>query len=243
MMMMMGRFAIMVLLGACGRVGFDPSHTGGPGGDGGGGGDGTMTGDGSSGSSVAYVGLFTMQMQTAAPSPFTFNAAAAQAGDLIVMQISCNGSISPPSITAPGWTFTEVGARASSAVKRISTDAFAAIAPDTATATFSATLGNGCDLQILSEEFANVAAGSISAVDAIANAVGTCATTVTTARADDTIWLGCAGASAGSPTSGYTLINGFEEYRVTTDPAGTLESPSLSGGSTAMVTVMAIAPQ
>jgi hypothetical protein len=236
---MMGRLAIVLAAtSACGRIGFDSA---GPVA-----GDATSDGalpDGGMASRAGYVGAFATQMQPGASTPFTFPAAAARAGDLVLFQVVCmNGSYGPSTITAPGWTITAVGQRAGSPVREVGVDSFAAIAPDTAPATFTVTFGS-CDLTVFAEEFANVAGGSLGAIDVVANSVGSCTTSITTMHANDTIWAACSGALVGNATPGYTAINNSEEYRITDDPTGTVESPLLTGTSTSGFTVIAIAPR
>jgi hypothetical protein len=237
---MLGRFALLLALGACGRLGFDSIGKGIVSTDDGG---GSNSEDASADDGATRVSSFAaIDLPTAVP-PYTFTAAATNVGDLVVFQIACNGAPGPSAISSPTWAVTGVGVRAASPVREVAVDTFAAVAPDTATTTFMVTFNSSCQLTIYAAEFANVAGVSLASIDTVVNAFGTCTGSVTTVHASDTIWEACSGGTVSNPTPGYTLDSATDQYRVTNDPAGSIETPTLGGASTALMTLMAIAPQ
>ena len=237
---MLPRFVLLLALGACGRLGFEGIEATGDGR-----GSSSPDGNGSGSNDAATRANYVSSIVVSPPmglSSYGFTATATNPGDLVVFQIACNGAPGPSMLVSPTWTVTGVGQRSSSPVREVGVDSFAAIAPDTATASFTATFNSGCILTIYGAEFSNVAGGSLASIDAVENLFGTCNGSVTTTNANDTIWEACSGGADGNPTPGYTLSGGGE-YRVTSDPDGTVEMPTLGGGSVSLMTVMAIAPQ
>jgi hypothetical protein len=231
--------AFLVISG-CGRIHFDEIH-------------GMLddaatrdvaTGDGSG--AVAAVKSFVGRGNNSGGLTDSFVAQAEHAGDAIVIHATCSvtsGTATGVIVTAPNWTLVQLdpiaGMGGSIGIWGAS---LVAIAPDTAPATFSVTWsipGAGCELVTeLGYEFTNNdPAGGSTTFSSHATTLGgnRCAATLTTANANDAVFAACStsngqvtaldpGFSAG-PTDG---VGDAAEYRVTSDPAGTVESISIS---------------
>lgn len=226
----MGRCLLLVLT-ACGRIGFD-SSSGLPSGDGGSGG----SGDGST-SAISYVQPILQHLGTSGASE-TFPIQAMHAGDAVVMMVGCAGSNAPTAIvvSAPGWVFTALSPLTLEPPAQIAGASFGAIAPDTAQATVSVSwTAANCNRgkSALADEFTGTdPTGGTTTFEAHAQAVGggNCTTSVTTGAARDAVWGACyAGTMVSGVGPGYTMgasdgIGDFTEYKLTADPAGTAES-------------------
>jgi hypothetical protein len=229
-------FALVALLsGACGRLDFgdltdgnNPIHDA-----------TTSTGGGSDAATMAaapvYRGAVASNL-TASGSGVEFQGAIAQAGDLVLFQLTCNDIPGTPTISAPGWTFSDAATAEHSGVKDEGVASVQAVAPAAGEVNFTITAS--CTLTAEGVEFTN------ATVDVGANLIGTnaCSTSLTTTQANDTIWFACIGAT-GAATPGYTLIDTQSEYRQTTDPASTDEQLVMSGGGYSFMTAIALAPR
>jgi hypothetical protein len=228
---------VLVACVACGRVNFDPR--------GGGDGGGDDSGDGPGSQAVAWAGTF-VAAQTNGTNVTTFGGQAHAPGNVVVVHAACDGAASPTavSLTAPGWTFTQIASIAGVSSKWGT--AFTAIAPDTAPATFTVTWVTGScsgNMNEVGDEFAN--ADTTTPVDAVdmMGGGGDCQGMVTTTRAGDAIWAACStggtttGTGPGYTKSGDDAHDDWSEYKLTTDPAGTVETAtfvSASGGGHVM---------
>ena len=208
-------------LAACGRVGFsnrvgdlDATHT--------------TTADGSP-LAIAYVQPFA-QRHPGSTTIDTFPAQAVAASDAIVMQVSCAGSGTPSavSVTAAGWTFTQLGGITGTVANGLWSATLVAFAPDTAmTAVSVSWTVSDCNVgkAELADEFANV--DSTIGFDAyvVVAGMGNCTGDVTTVHADDAMWGACfSSTSLLDVGAGYTkgaddLGGDWAEYKLTTDPA------------------------
>ena len=218
--------AALLGLAACGRVGFDARTA-----------SDAMVADAAADGArdaalapVSYVGVFAARHPGAGATD-TFTAAAGAAGDTIVILVACSDATAPTSVTltAPGWTFALLDALAGSPTTQLYVASFHAAAPDTANATFTVTWsGSTCQVgkAELGDEFANVAA-----IDAhtIGGGNGACSAQLATGHANDAIWGACFDATSITAVGpGYTkgADNGggdWSEYKLTADPAGTIE--------------------
>jgi hypothetical protein len=184
---------------------------------------------------IAYVGPFAGRDVQAA-STDSFPIAASSAGDAVVLMVGCSG-LAPPTISvgAPGWTFEQFGVVAGSPSSRHYASVFGAIAPDTSKVMMTIDIANGCgeSLIALGDEFANTdPTGGPTTFEQVAQTSGstnTCVTMLTASSARDAIWAACYGSGAVTgPGHGYTLsaTNGLgdsAEYKLTTDPTGTVQ--------------------
>jgi len=238
-----GRFALLSLLAACGRVGFEADHPT----------AGDAAGDASDGaaSGIAYVGAVAQQYPgMGATDAFTLQATAA--GDAIVMMVACAGSGTPTAVTvtAPGWTFVSLDPVTTDSAAQISAASFAAVAPDTAPATISvAWTSTNCNRgkTEVADEFTRTASSPIDA-HAAAQGTGNCTTSVTTGHAGDAVWAACYSATMLTATGagfmlGATDSHGdYAEYELTADPAGTAEQISFTNSNGFVVVAAALAP-
>jgi hypothetical protein len=238
--------------GACGRVGFGIENSDIGANDGGPMTDGSKLGDGAPAGPIRYAGSFAKQSSALASDTYLFTAAAVAAGDLVVIQVGCNATGGGTyAITAPNWDFEPLGAEFGATVKEIGARTFAAIAPDTAPMMFSVTAGQNCLLEIIGDEFGNVAPGGLTAaIDSHADAIGqaSCSAQLTTVHANTVVWAACTGglglgaAEAGFTTTTATPDGDFGEYEQTADPGGTNETVTIAETSTSLMSVVAIAP-
>jgi hypothetical protein len=142
-----------------------------------------------------------VQQATGSGSGESFPAQAQAAGDAIVMQVACTDGASPSdsvtvTVTAPKWTFTQLGKVEHSGSTQYAATFFA-IAHDTATANFDVTWnGTGCSVSKdeLADEFSIAdAAGRKFTVDASSTTAGNgnCTRTVTAGPATGAVWAAC----------------------------------------------------
>ncbi len=186
----MGRALCVSVLAlvSCGRVDFDPPGDGGT--------------DAGPSAPIAWVKVFAAHSAMPGSGIDQFQAAAARAGDAIVVHVYCTSNSAPTGVTlvAPNWTFTEVGSFSGSMTDTDYIASFAAIAQDTTTATFDVSwAGNPhCNfVDELGDEFANAdATGGTTTFDAhdeALGATGDCGATLTPGRAGDMVWAACSG--------------------------------------------------
>jgi hypothetical protein len=224
---------------SCGRIGFDLSPQ--PiGGDGGGTSDQAMAGQ------LTWVRPF-VGMSHPNFQQVQLGAQAFTAGDAVVLVVTCDNIATAPTavtVTAPGWTFTQLAPIYGNATYG---STFAAIAPDTAptTVTVSWTAAQQCgNGTVLGDEFTNNdPTGGTVTFDAHNETFtnGDCLGTVTAGHANDMVWAACAGTGMvlGIPAD---YIRGADDgtgdecvHKLTTDPASTVESVMLNAnGATAM---------
>lgn len=227
-----------VLATGCGHIGFDTiGAPGGGGTDAPGGGDsgGPPTG------AVAYVAPAGAHFRVMGGTQ-TFALQAVQAGDAIVMFVACSGAQIPSTatVTASGWTFTALGPVTGSSSSQLWMQTLGAIAPDTASAQVTVTLvGSNCNrgTSALADEFANV--DPVMPFDAHAETTGSgnVSGTITTAHAGDAVWGACyTGSMLTAVGAGFTKgaddANGdWSEYKLASDPLGTVETVTFTNGA------------
>jgi hypothetical protein len=129
---------------------------------------------------------------------------------------------------------------------------FGAIAPDAGAATFTVTWGATCQRRIaLGDEFSG-AASDARAFDAhvAASGSGACATTITTASADDAVWAACySTAGVTAPGAGFAkgaddAFGDWTEYALAADRAGTpIDVTFAVSAPTFIVTAATIRPR
>jgi hypothetical protein len=239
----------VVAIAACGRIGFDSVSPGG--GDGGGPlGDTGSKGDGAPAAIMHQSGFGSV------PGPGRTEfipLQASAAGDAVVIMIGCAGNNEPTaaSMSAPGWTFTQlVGVNGGAPGPWAAT--FGAIAPNAnaTTATGVFTVQSTCQgsMAYVGDVFSNTdQSGGSMTFDGTggANGGGNCDGTVVTGSADETIWAACMAAMVTGAGPGYMQSQGGgvgSEYEMTTVPAGTtVDAPFVSSGTNVMM-VVAIRP-
>jgi len=237
----------LVLVSACGRIDFeargsasDAAHD-----------DGTAVGP------VSWVKTFVETGGGNPTLPYTFTASAT-AGDAVVLQVFCASNNAPTGVTlaAPGWTFTQLGAIVGSTASGYWGTSFGAIAPDAAPATFTVTWPGATPCNFIDElgdEFAGAApSGGAATFDAHAELIssGECTTTLTTRDANEAVWAACTINTVISVGAGYTKSaddsdGDWSEYRLTADPANTVEAVEFVTVNTTddyVVTAVAIKP-
>jgi hypothetical protein len=195
----------------CGRVGFDPPATS----------DATHGG-------IVHVGAFVAR-DPGGGTGDSFQAAASAGGDTIVLQVVCRGPApSAVSLNAPGWSFVHHGSILGSPSVGLYGAIFSAIAPNANPTTIDlAWTGTTCDGQTeLGDEFSGVGAVANTSAN---ESTGNCLGQVQLDAADGAVWAACTSLQnvlAVGP--GYTKSaddsNGdWTEYKLTQDPAGTVE--------------------
>jgi hypothetical protein len=162
-------------------------------------------------------------------------------GDLMLFQVSCDGSFpsTTVSLSAPGWDFVQVGATFTTPGNTPWAANYTATVPSTDSVTVTAAWSKpNCTpgSVILGDEFAN------AVVDVLvgSGANQACSATVETGAVDDAVWAACSGGSLPGVGSGYTPGandgNGdLSEYKLTADPAGTGELAAFPNGTQSYV--------
>lgn len=244
----MGRLLLLCLLAACGRIGFADQARGDATGLPDAARDGQGSGSGSA-SAITYVGA-PVQRLGPMGSTDSFTLQAARAGDVLVFMLGCAGSQAPSGITisAPGWTFTRLSPMTTDPPAQIYAASFGAIAPDTAAVTASITWASStCNRG--KTEIADELANATLDVHAEASGTGNCTTTITTGAANEAVWAACYAATmATAPGTGFTMsasdgIGDFAEYKLTTDPASTPETVTITNPNGFVVVAATLAPR
>jgi hypothetical protein len=253
-------FLLCLVVGACGRLGFEPAAH-----------DGSAvasidtsaasdaTDDGADGANAAAIAFVGSPIQHTGPmgASDTVTLQATNAGDALVFLVACAGSQTPTGVTiaAPNWAFTPLSPLTLNTVGQVYAASFGAIAPDTAAVTLTINwASSNCNRgqSTLADELTNVdPTGSTTTFDAHeqASGAGDCTTSVTTGNANDAVWAGCyAATSVTAPGAGYTksaadTVGDFAEYKLTTDPAGTVETPTFTNPNGFVISAVTIKPR
>jgi hypothetical protein len=218
---------------ACGRIGFTPMSADAP-------------------PALTWSGSLLASQARAVSTTAGFQITPSHQGDAILLHVACDGAATATTVTAsaPGWTFVQLGTLVGLATKWGA--AFGATAPDTALTTVTVTWNITCNgIDALADEFANVdPAAPFDAFD-IASGQGSCAAALTTASAGDAIWAACSsggtlvGADPGYIKAGDDTNDDWSEYKLTTDPAGTVETATFAAQppGTFVMTTVALKPR
>ncbi len=143
----------------------------------------------------------------------------------------CTSNTAPTavSLTAPGWTIMPIGPLAGSAANTDWVASFGAIAPDTASATFTVTWTGTPRCQFMDElgdEFTNAIAFDAHAETFGAD--GDCTASLTTGATGEAVWAACSGnvsaSGAGFIKAADDTQDDWSEYRITNAAAGTPRS-------------------
>lgn len=246
----MGRLLLLCLLVACGRLGFDDASHG----------SGSAADASADGSTISdAIAFVASPIQHTGPKAAvdTVMFQATHAGDALLILVACASAQQPTAVTlsAPNWAFTPLSPLTANTAGQVYAASFGAIAPDTAAVTLSISwTSSSCNRgqSALGDELANVdPTGSTTTFDnhAEASGAGNCATTVTTGNANDAVWSGCyAATSVTAPGAGYTksaadMVGDFDEYKLTTDPMGTMESVSFTNPNGFVISAVTIKPR
>ena len=242
---------LLVLAAASGRIGFDQStNTSG---------DGPVTGSDARGSDAAANGsdgsgggmglaweqAFAGHVGSMSSNTDTFTAQAKRSDDAIAIVVFCDSqAVNTIAVTAPGWSFRNLGGVSGNPWGSFET--LGAIAPNTQAATFTVTVtttsGTCSEIIELADEFSgNADDGGTMTFDDVnqaGGASGTCNDSISTGHAGDVVWAACiASCSTNSPASGYTRgamagTCAMSEYKLTSDPINTNETPSFTSNVT-----------
>lgn len=182
----------------------------------------------------------------------SFTARARAKGNAVVLHVSCAGSAvaTAVSVSAPGWTFMQLGSVAASTSSTLSAATFVAIAPDAQdTAVAVSWWGSGCDdgKSEVGDEFATTdPAGGAITFDGwnTTRGSGDCIGSVTTGHAGDAVWAAC-GTTGTITAVGPGFIQGAGDdaghraaYAITPDPRDTVESVRFSNSNAPYVLSM-----
>jgi hypothetical protein len=242
------RALAVVALAACGRIGFGNAS---PGGD-----DGGLLVDTGSGGDGATTPIVHRSGFGAAPGPGRTEfipLQASAAGDAVVVMLGCAGNNMPTAATmsAPGWTFTEL-INVNGSPTGPWAAAFGAIAPDanatTGTGVFTVSSTCQSTMSYVGDVFSNTdPAGGMMTFDGTGGGYGTdnCNAAVITGSAGETIWAGCFGGTITAAGQGYTPSQSGpvgSEYEATTAPASTMVDASFVSTGAYVITIIAIRP-
>jgi hypothetical protein len=185
----------------------------------------------------------------------SFMASAANAGQVVVIHLFCQNAVAPNSVTltAPGWAFLQIAPITGMAATQFWATSVFAIAPDTTSATFAVTWTAAQNCSFVGElGDAFTGADPLSPIDAHFELAGTgngCPGSVTTQHAGDAIWSACTANKVMATGVGFTKSaddqdGDWSEYKLTSDPANTIESATfgITAGAPFVVTSVAIRP-
>ncbi len=206
---------------------------------------------------VHPVKVFVQQSVSSSSSTGTFTTSATNAGDVIAIQAAAAAGTLPTSvtITASGWTFTQItpGSGVTTWPTVAAAASFCAIAPNTASVTFTATFSGGAtftDISIIGQEFSgNDGASAAAACEAGNSAIATSGSptvNVTPLNANDAIW-GATQDTATAVGTGFTKgaddsAGDWTESKTLSGGAGTPVMVSFTGGPGYIIQAIAIKP-
>ncbi len=241
-----------VLATACGRIGFTPPKPD------------ALTDveadaslDGTSGDPPAMISWLQpfVQRHRGSGTSDSFTAQAG-AGHAVVMQVACatGGTPSSVAVSAPGWNFRPIDPLFNSPTQGVWAATFGAMSPSASSVTVSVVWAvSDCvgGIAELGDEFANAEpAGGAMTFDAHVQTLGTgnCTATVTTGYPNEAVWGACLAVAVTGVGSGYTLgandsAGDLSEYKLTTDPAGTLEVVTFANPAAFVMSVVTIKPR
>ena len=239
----MARLAWLATVAACGRVGFSAQADGGA--------DAVAATDGPA-AKIAWMGSFA-QIGAATVASFQFTPHAA--GNALVLHVECNYPTAPTvTVSSPTVTFVPLSALFGSTTTNLWAASYGAIATGEVSTQVNLTWSVICGAQVvLGDEFANTdPTGGAVTFDNHAEAqasTGDCTGTAVTRNADDAVWAACTagaditGVSAGYTKAGDDAAGDWSAYKVTTDPAGTAETPTFTGAAGYVLTLVTIKPR
>jgi hypothetical protein len=231
---------------ACGRLGFDAARVG-----------ADAAPDANADAQhvpIAYVQPFIARHPGAGAND-TFTIQALAADDMIVFQASCSDTTMNPAsiaVSAPGWTWLALDPITGDPATMLWSATFAARAPDTTPATMTvAWASTACNVGKgeLADELAGVASVGLAST---VHGTNDCTGTINTEGANEAVWGACFTATALVAVGpGYTKGaddggGDWAEYKITTDPASTVETVSFTNAAVgyvlSMITLRPAAP-
>ncbi|HEY6249134.1 MAG TPA: hypothetical protein VI685_04190 [Candidatus Angelobacter sp.] len=193
---------------------------------------------------------------TSGISSMTFTLQATNANDAILFGVGCNatgGTPSAVSLSATGWTFTQLSGITGNATNGFMAS-FIAIAPNTTsvTATLSWTVsGSNCSgfQNVLADEFSgNDTTGGATTADAHSQATGSsgCSLSVTPANANDGVWFAC-NDSVTNVTGSYSKggddgAGDWTEFTILSGGSGVAQSAGFTSSGTMVILGATIKP-
>jgi len=199
---------------------------------------------------LGWVATF-VQHQAGTGTSDKFNAHAVAAGDAIVLEVGCSANTQPTgvTVTAPGWTFTQLSSLVGTTAIQRYAASFGAIAPNTSPIDVTVTWNvSNCDIgrTELGDELAfNDPTGGTTTFDGHVEAtgMGDCTATLLTSHADDALWVACvSSASLTAPLPEFVKSDDdgagdWAGYRLARDPAGTAEPVGFTNGTNSFALV------
>jgi hypothetical protein len=245
--------AVLIVLAGCGRIGFEQARDGSVVG---GVDDAVDTSTGGSSAAIQYVKPFAERH----PGPGgadTFTAQASAAGDVVILQVGCGDNTTmgtSVTVTATGaWTFqrTLMGTLPLAQYNALSADTFYAVAPDAQATSVTVMWNSPCGIgtSVLADEFANV--DTTAPIDRAGQGglSGNCNGGVLTQFANAAAWAACFSATAvGGIPAGYNpgANNGGGDraaYKLTMDPAQTVETATFPNSSDYVISNVTLKPR
>jgi hypothetical protein len=230
----------------CGRIGFDDHAASGD--------AAPALGDATTALPIAWRRTLVAINQLTAASTDTFTVTPVATGDAVVVHTTCPSGFPPTAVTlsAPGWSFAQIGPITGNTTAGLWTSSFGATAPSTAAATWTVqwTDSSACGTLItIADEFANVGhTGGAITFDAHDEAVGSsdCVTSLTTGYDAEALWGACTSRTAlVAVEAGYTKAGDdgsgdWSEYRIASDPAGTDEQITFTNATGTYFAITAV---
>ena len=211
---------------------------------------------------IAHTKVFAQQAGSSSTSTFTFTASANAANEAVVVGVNCVSSTGATSVslTAPGWAFTQLGDITFTGAS--SGAAFGAISPNTTSATFTVTwagAGSCTFHREMGDEFSGTdTTGGTTTFDCVTTCSGgsnnahstngSCSVGVTTGSANEAVWGVCwpsnsvTGVGSGYNPGANDSQGDQAEYKLTEDPAGTLETVNFTSTTTFNALAVTIKP-
>lgn len=202
---------------------------------------------------VSYVKSIVQADDTTSLNTQSFTASASNAGDAIVVLVACGVTGTPLTVTltATGWTFTQLGGINTGVVSgstNVFSALFVAIAPNTSSTTFTVTwqnVGGFIEHTALGDEFTgNDQTGGLATFDNFGSSFsagsGNPSIDIVPFNNNDAVWMGTVdGASSAGTIGGNTATKGSDDgsgditqYFVLSGGAGTKVTCSITGSNT-----------
>jgi hypothetical protein len=242
------RALALVPLVACGRIGFEPSVT-----------DAQVDAsvDAAVDAAVDAPAVVSragtvLASEAGSSTTATFPLVAIAAGDVLLLHTACDNAVvaTAATVSAPGWTFVQVGSVMGTAPKWGAL--FGATVPNTTPVTITITWNVTCVvIDGIADEFANADPTPPYDAYSVASGTGNPQGNVQTNSANDLIWAACSsggtlvGVGAGYTKAADDTHDDWSEYKLTTDPAGTVETATFTAAPAGMfvITTVALKPR
>jgi hypothetical protein len=206
---------------------------------------------------ITHVKVFVQQSVTSSSSTATFTIAATNANDAVCIQAAAAATTLPTgvTITASGWTFTQISPASGMTtwISVVSAASLCAISPNTTSVTFTATFTGGANfsaISLLGDEFTgNDTTGGTTTFDAHNEAQATSGNptvNVTPANNNDALW-GAAQDNTSAVGSGFTKgaddANGdWSEWKILAGGSGSAQTVNFTGSGGFIIQGISIKP-